>query len=150
LKIDKSKYQDFIKICRVCLDKSFSKVSKRPNGNPVALNRLPSRRRINNFESEKRRVSQLSIPGVDFTNIFTSRFYVHSSQKRKSQSSRQYLFTLLGSERVNAVRRTLMKLSPDESEKRIIKLNYRKGYQCIQNIECFRYPPFLVIRSEHD
>jgi len=49
--------------------------------------------------------------GVDFTNIFTRRFYAHSSQKHKSQSSRQYLFTLLGSARVKAVRKTLMKLS---------------------------------------
>jgi len=55
----------------------------------------------------------LSTPsGVDFTNIFTRRFYARSSQKRKSKSSRQYLFTLLGSARVKAVRRTLMKLSP--------------------------------------
>jgi len=51
-------------------------------------------------------------PRVNFTNIFTQRFYARSSQKRKSQSSRQYLFTLLGSARVKAVRRTLMKLSP--------------------------------------
>jgi hypothetical protein len=53
-----------------------------------------------------------SPPGVNFTNIFTRRFYAHSSQKRKSQSSRQYLFTLLGSAGVKAVCRTLMKLSP--------------------------------------
>ncbi len=54
----------------------------------------------------------LSPSGVDFTNIFTNRFYGHSSQKHKSQSSRQYLFTLLGSARVKALRRTLMKSSP--------------------------------------
>jgi len=53
----------------------------------------------------------LTTRGFDFTNIFTRRFYAFSSQKRKSQSSRQYLFTLLGSARVKAVRRTLMKLS---------------------------------------
>ncbi len=53
-----------------------------------------------------------STPGVDFTNIFTRRFYARSSQKRKSQSSWQYLFMLLGSACVKAVRRKLMKLSP--------------------------------------
>jgi hypothetical protein len=50
--------------------------------------------------------------GVDFTNIFMRRFYARSSQKLKSQSSHQYLFTLLGSGRVKAICRTLMKLSP--------------------------------------
>jgi len=53
-----------------------------------------------------------SPPGVNYTNIFTRRFYKRSSQKHKSQSSCQYLFTLLGSACVKAVRRTLMKLSP--------------------------------------
>jgi len=54
-------------------------------------------------------------PGVNFTNIFTLSFYVRSSQKRKSHSSRQCLFTLLGSASLKAVRRTLVKLSPDRS-----------------------------------
>jgi len=41
-------------------------------------------------------------------------FYAHRSQKRKKiQLSHQYLFTLSGSESVKAVRRTLMKLTPD-------------------------------------
>jgi len=51
-------------------------------------------------------------PWFDFTNIFTCIFYAFSSQKHKSQSSCQYLFSLLGSAHVKAVRRTLMKLSP--------------------------------------
>ncbi len=38
-------------------------------------------------------------------------------QSVRTQSSRQYLFTILGSARVKAVRRTLMKLSPVEVPK---------------------------------
>ncbi len=51
------------------------------------------------------------IHGVNFTNIFTRSFYQRSSQKPKSQSSCQCLFTLLGPANVKAVHRTLMKLS---------------------------------------
>jgi len=52
-------------------------------------------------------------PGLSFTNIFMYSFYARSSQKRKIQSSCQYLFTLLGSTGAKAAHRTLMKLSPD-------------------------------------
>jgi len=63
----------------------------------------------------------------DFTNIFTRRFYAFSSQKRKSQSSRQYLFTLLGSTRVKAVHRTLMKLSPVSAKRQLKHRNMLVG-----------------------
>jgi len=47
---------------------------------------------------------------------FTYSFYARRSQKcKKIQLSHKYLFTLLGSASVNAVRRTLMKLSPGDS-----------------------------------
>ncbi len=50
-----------------------------------------------------------------FHQHFTRSFYACRSQKRKNvQLSHQYLFTLLGSESVKAVCRTLMKLSPGE------------------------------------
>jgi len=48
-----------------------------------------------------------------FHQRFMCSFYACRSQKRKkTQLSHQYLFTLLGSVQVKAVRRTLMKLSP--------------------------------------
>ncbi len=50
----------------------------------------------------------------NFTNIFTCRFYTSSSQKRKSQSSRKYLFTLLESACVKALSKLLVELSPVE------------------------------------
>ncbi len=45
--------------------------------------------------------------GVDFINIFTP----IAPQSVETQSSGQYLFTILGSTRVKAVHRTLMKLA---------------------------------------
>jgi hypothetical protein len=49
---------------------------------------------------------------VSIHQHLTSSFYSHISQKRKKiQSSRQF-FVLLGSARVKAARRTLMKLTP--------------------------------------
>ncbi len=50
-------------------------------------------------------------PGVDFINIFNGSFYARSSHSERTQSSCQYLLTLLGSARIKAVCRTLMKLS---------------------------------------
>ncbi len=50
-------------------------------------------------------------PGVDFINIFTRIFCGCRSVRTKS--SRQYLFTLLGSTSVKADRGTVMKFSPD-------------------------------------
>jgi len=51
--------------------------------------------------------------GVNFINIFCTAFTPVVPQSVRTQSSRQYLFTLLGPTSVKAVRRTLMKLSPD-------------------------------------
>jgi hypothetical protein len=50
--------------------------------------------------------------GVDFINVFTANFYARGAQKRKKDSEVVNLFTLLGTSRVKAVRRTLKKLSP--------------------------------------
>jgi len=49
--------------------------------------------------------------GVDFTNIFTPSFWTHGAQKRKKTNDLTAFLTLLGSARVKAVHRTLMKLS---------------------------------------
>jgi len=53
--------------------------------------------------------------GVDFTNIFTPSFCTHGAQNYKKTDDLTVHFTLLGSTRVKAVRRTLMKLSPGRS-----------------------------------
>ncbi len=51
--------------------------------------------------------------GADFINVLNTAFTPVASQSVRTQSSCQYFFTLLGSTGVKAVRRTLMKLSPD-------------------------------------
>ncbi len=53
-----------------------------------------------------------STPGLDFINILRTAFTPVVPQSVRTQSSRQYLFTLLGPTSVKAVRRTLMKLTP--------------------------------------
>ena len=50
--------------------------------------------------------------GVNFTNVLRTAFALVDPEIIRTQSSRQYHFTLLGSKCVKAVRRTLMKLSP--------------------------------------
>ncbi len=51
--------------------------------------------------------------GVNFTNVFLRSFLgERRGQKRKKDSEVVILFTLLGTTRVKAVLRTLMKLSP--------------------------------------
>ena len=50
--------------------------------------------------------------GVNFTNVFTSSFYACRSQKRKKDSQVMQLFALLGSLRVKAARKMLVKLIP--------------------------------------
>jgi len=53
-----------------------------------------------------------------FHQHFTQGFYARRSQKgKKIQLSHQYLFTLLGSARIKAVRRTLMKLRLERRRK---------------------------------
>ena len=57
-------------------------------------------------------------PGADFINILHTAFTPVVPQSVRTQSSCQYLFTLLGSTHVKAVHRTLMKLTPGgEKEK---------------------------------
>ncbi len=51
--------------------------------------------------------------GVNFINILRSTFTPVDHESVKVQLSHQCLFTLLGATSVKAVRRTLMKLSPD-------------------------------------
>jgi len=45
------------------------------------------------------------IPGLNYTNLFALKFYARRSQKRK----KTFFFALLGSTRMKAVRKTLMK-----------------------------------------
>ncbi len=55
--------------------------------------------------------------GVNFTNILGAAFtLVDPKSVKKIKLSHQCLFKLLGSTGIKAVRRTLMKLSPDEKE----------------------------------
>ena len=49
---------------------------------------------------------------VDFINVFTRSFYVRRSQKRKKLLDLTVFFVLLGSERVKAARKMLVKLTP--------------------------------------
>ncbi len=50
--------------------------------------------------------------GVNFINVLRTAFALVDPKSVRTQSSRQYLFTLLGSTSVKAVRRTLMKPTP--------------------------------------
>jgi len=52
------------------------------------------------------------IPGLDFINVLRTAFTPVVPQSVRTQSNRQYLFTLLGPTSVKAVRRTLVKLTP--------------------------------------
>jgi len=51
-------------------------------------------------------------PELDFINVLRTAFTPVVPQSVRTQSSCQYLFTLLGPTSVKAVRRTLMKLTP--------------------------------------
>jgi len=50
--------------------------------------------------------------GLDFINVLRTAFTLIAPQSKRTQSSCQYFFTLLGSTSIKAVRRMLMKLSP--------------------------------------
>ncbi len=50
--------------------------------------------------------------GLDFINVLCTAFTPVVPQSVRTQSSCQYLFMLLGPTSVEAVRRTLMKLTP--------------------------------------
>ncbi len=52
------------------------------------------------------------IPELNFTNILCTAFTLPDPESVKIQLSHQYLFTLLRSAGVKAVRRKLMKLTP--------------------------------------
>ena len=51
--------------------------------------------------------------GVNFINVFTRSFYANRSQKRKKLLDLTGLFVLLGSARVKAAHKMLVKLAPD-------------------------------------
>ncbi len=51
--------------------------------------------------------------GVNFINVLRTAFTLVDLKSVRTQSSRQYLFTLYGSTSVKAVHRTLMKSTPD-------------------------------------
>jgi len=58
---------------------------------------------------------------AQFHQRSTYSFYTHRSRKsKKLQLSHKYIFTLLGSTSVKAVRRMLMKLTPERKLSRII------------------------------
>ncbi len=52
-------------------------------------------------------------PGLDFINVLRTAFALVDPKSVRTQSSLQYHFTLLGSTSVKAVRRKLLKLTPE-------------------------------------
>jgi hypothetical protein len=69
-------------------------------------------RRANQFEWMSISTLKRHSLGLDFINVLRTAFTHVVPQSVRTQSSHQYLFTLLGPTSVKAVRRTLMKLSP--------------------------------------
>jgi len=57
------------------------------------------------------------LPGANFTNVLCVAFTLVDPESIKKIDKLTVFFTLLGSASVKAVRRTLMKLSPDQSDK---------------------------------
>jgi len=81
-----------------------------------------------------------------FHQCFMCSFYAHRSQKsKKIQLGHWYLFTLLESASVKAIRRTLMKLSPDEDNPMLAELynNLRASYEMIDKY------PFILFSSQN-
>jgi len=60
-------------------------------------------------------------PDGNFMNVLSTATYARGAQKRKRDSEVVNLFTLSGITRLKAVRRTLMKLSPDGCLVKVIK-----------------------------
>ncbi len=69
------------------------------------------------FERDRETEARTERQGVDFMNILSTAFMSVLSQSVRTQSSRRYIFTLLGSMSIKAVCRTLMKLSQREKMK---------------------------------
>jgi len=65
------------------------------------------------FEPLRLSIKMTPLPGLDFINVLPTAFTPVVPQSVRTQSSCQYLFTLLGPTSVKAVRRTLTKLTPD-------------------------------------
>jgi hypothetical protein len=74
--------------------------------------------------------------GVNFTNIFMRRFYVHRSQKRKITNDLTAFFTLLEYARVKVARKTLMQLTLVEQS--LLGVGSVVGFLAQNN---FRYSP---------
>jgi hypothetical protein len=73
--------------------------------------------------------------GLDFINVLRTAFTPVVPQSVRTQSSRQYLFTLLGPTSVKAVRRTLMKLTPGVNFTNIFSKAFtREDPQSIKNL----------------
>jgi hypothetical protein len=60
-------------------------------------------------------------PSVNFINVLCTAFALVDPESVRTQSSCQYLFTLLGSTHIKAVRRMLMKSTP-RREKNVFKI----------------------------
>jgi len=69
-------------------------------------------------------------PSVHFTNIFTSSFCARRFQKHKKTDDLTVFFTLLGSARVNDLRKTLMKLSPSVHPYPYNQFEFRATWLC--------------------
>ena len=65
----------------------------------------------------KARLAAATAPGVNFINVFTCSFYTHRSQKRKKLLNLTVCYAFLGSLRVKAVCRMLVKLTPADDVK---------------------------------
>ena len=65
-------------------------------------------------DSHDRKVCQSPRSGVNFINVFTCNFYACRSQKRKKLLELTVVFVLLGSLRVKAARKLLVKLTPGD------------------------------------
>jgi len=63
------------------------------------------------------------LSGVNFINVILAVFTPADPKIVKIQLSHQYLFTLLGSAGVKALRRTLMKLTPGQDTLPKIQMN---------------------------
>jgi hypothetical protein len=68
-------------------------------------------------------VQKATQSGLDFINVLRTAFTPVVPQSVRTQSSCQYLFMLLGPTSLKAVRRTLMKLTPD-----VQKVNSFEGF----------------------
>ena len=77
--------------------------------------------------SEQNNTAYLS-SGVNFINVLTSYFYARRSQKRKKLLNLTVFFALLGSARVKAACRMMVKLTPGVNTTKLFLLNIKLGH----------------------